>query len=321
MMIPTFYCKKGDFMETILVTGGAGFIGSNFIIYMLGRYGNKYRVINIDALTYAGNIENLSQVIDFSNYSFYHGSINDDKILDAVFKNKIDYIVNFASESHVDNSIENPLIFYETNVVGTVNLLKYGHKYGIRRFYQISTDEVYGSSEDGFLFNESSPLKPSSPYSSSKAAADLAVLAFGRTYGMDVVISRSCNNFGPRQHKEKLIPKVIDNISKMKKIPIYGNGLNKRSWLHVDDHVEAIDKILFSASSGEIYNIGSFYEIENINLVKSIMNVMDMGHELIEYVEDRPGHDYSYSMVYDKVKNLGWKQKVTLEDGLKKLVI
>lgn len=307
-------------MKTILVTGGAGFIGSNFIIHMLEKYGQEIRIINLDALTYAGDLSNLSEVIDYSNYSFFHGSINDDSILESVFRKKIDYVVNFASESHVDNSIENPVIFYETNVLGTVNLLKFAYKYKVKRFYQISTDEVYGSCDNGCPFNESSPLNPSSPYSASKASADLAVMAFAKTFGMDVVISRSSNNFGPRQHTEKLIPKVIEMISRDKKIPIYGEGKNTRSWLHVMDHVRAIDRILFHGKRGEIYNIGSEFEVENISLVKMILDIADKSHNLIEFVEDRPGHDLGYSMRFEKIKELGWSQEIGLEEGLRELI-
>ena len=288
----------------IIVTGGAGFIGSNFIYYMLSEHPED-KLVCIDSLTYAGDLSVLSPVMD--KIVFYRTDIRNRKEIDRIFQiESPDIIVNFAAESHVDNSIENPAIFLDTNIIGTAVLLDACRKYGITRFHQISTDEVYGDlplNEPELKFTEASPLKPSSPYSASKASADLLVLAYHRTYGLDITISRCSNNFGPNQNREKLIPKTIYNAIHDIPIPIYGNGMNIRDWIYVEDHCRAVDDILRKGSNGEIYNIGCCNEISNIDIVKQILHMLGKPESLIVYTEDRKGHDLRYALDNSKLVN------------------
>lgn len=290
----------------ILVTGAAGFIGTNFVYYMLDAHPD-YRIIAHDALTYAGKIENLQQAMASRNFSFIKGDIRDRETVAKTFaENKPDMVVNFAAESHVDRSIDNPSIFLETNVMGTEVLLEAAAMHGVQRFHQISTDEVYGDlplARPDLKFTETSPLRPSSPYSASKAAADLLALAYHRTYGLDVTISRCSNNYGPFQHEEKLIPKTIGNALSGKTIPVYGTGENVRDWIYVKDHCRAIDAIIHRGRSGEIYNIGGNFEISNIKLIKMILSFLNEPEDLIEFTADRKGHDLRYAIDDTKLQN------------------
>ena len=283
---------------TILVTGVCGFIGSNFINYMVNKYKN-YNFIGIDALTYAGDLNYITDILNNDNFAFYKMNICNLEDLDKLFKdNHIDYCINIAAETHVDRSIIDPSIFIKTNVLGVSNLLDLCLKYNVTRFHQVSTDEVYGylefDSKD--LFREDSTLNPSSPYSASKASADLLVNAYHSTYKLDTTISRCSNNYGPNQYPEKLIPLVIKNALNDIEIPIYGNGMNIREWLHVKDHVLGIEKILFNGRSGQVYNIGSNTEISNLELVKKILNMLGKSESLIKFVNDRPAHDLRYGI-------------------------
>ena len=307
----------------ILVTGGAGFIGSNFILHMLEKYKN-YKIICMDKLTYAANLDNLIKVKDNLNYKFIQADISDRETVYKVFEEeKLDMVVNFAAETHVDRSIEKPDVFIQTNVVGVGVLLDACVKYGIKRFHQISTDEVYGDIpiEDNMTkLNETSKLNPSSPYSASKAAADLLVMSYHRTYKLPVTISRCSNNYGPHQHKEKLIPMVIYRISRDEPIPIYGDGRNIREWIYVIEHCEGIDIVLHKGVNGEIYNIGTPYSMSNIDLVKKILDVYGKNYEMIEYVSDRKGHDLRYAMDSSKMyKEFGWKANIHLDEGIEKM--
>lgn len=320
--------------STYLVTGGAGFIGSNFVHCILNAYTNV-KIVNVDALTYAGNLENLESVLDDPRHIFAHVDIRDRHAIDALFaRHKPDYVVNFAAESHVDRSIEDPSIFTETNVSGTVSLLdaarchwQNDNGWGTHRFLQVSTDEVYGSlplEDPSVLFNEKTPLNPHSPYSASKAAADLLVQAYGDTYGMPVCITRCSNNYGPYQFPEKLVPLVINNALNHRKLPVYGDGLNVRDWLYVEDHCHAIDLVLREGKSGEVYNIGGNNERANIDLVKTIVEYLarhadaTISTELIEYVADRQGHDRRYGIDASKIKQeLGWEPRVGFDEGIK----
>jgi dTDP-glucose 4,6-dehydratase len=296
-------------MKTILVTGGAGFIGTNFIYYMQ-ETSPEVEIVCIDKLTYAGNLSNLDQAMKQLNFHFYHGDICDPQFLEKVFqKYYFDAIVNFAAESHVDRSIESPDAFMQSNYMGVFHLLEAVKKFKAGRFHQVSTDEVYGDlplDRPDLKFDEQSPLKPSSPYSASKAAADLLVLAYHRTFGLDVTISRCSNNYGPYQYPEKLIPVVISKALKDEKIPVYGNGLNVRDWIHVYDHCSAIQKIIINGVMGEVYNVGSDYEINNLELVKKVLTILDKPYSLISYVDDRLGHDIRYALSNKKIKKLGW---------------
>jgi len=300
----------------ILVTGGAGFIGSNFIRYMIKNY--DYKIINLDKLTYAGNLENLKGIENHPNYRFIKGDIADRQLVDEIFKEGIDFVVNFAAESHVDRSIEDPEIFLKTNVMGTQVLLDASKKYGTKKFIQISTDEVYGSLDNGGYFTEETPLSPNSPYSASKASADLLVRAYYKTYGLPVNITRCSNNYGPYQFPEKLIPLMIINALSDRELPVYGDGLNIRDWLYVEDHVRAIDMVLHRGRIGEVYNIGGNNERANIEVVKLILKELGKPESLINFVKDRPGHDRRYAIDATKIKKeLGWEPKVKFEDGIK----
>ena len=303
-------------MTTILVTGGAGFIGSCFVRHMLQKHPD-YKIINIDALTYCGNLENLDDVKDNPNYTFVHGNICDRKLIPELVEN-VDAIVNFAAESHVDNSIKHPEIFVETNVQGTLNLLQASKEIGIERFLQVSTVEVYGSLGQTGYFYETTSLAPNSPYSASKASADMLVRAYRETYGLPTLNTRCSNNYGPYQYPEKLIPFFISKLLKNEKVPVYGDGLNVRDWLYVYDHCEAIDVVLHKGKVGEIYNIGGHNEKTNLEITKLILSAMGKDENSIEYVEDRLGHDKRYAISNDKITTeLGWTPSLTFEDGIK----
>lgn len=307
-------------MKKMLITGGAGFIGSNFIHYILSKY-NDYQVINLDKLTYAANLDNLKDIEDNKNYRFIHGDIADQEFIFKLFENeKFDIVINFAAESHVDNSILNPQIFTITNILGTQVLLDACRKYNIKRFHQVSTDEVYGElplDDKSILFTEKTPLNPSSPYSASKASADMLVKSYYRTYSLPITISRCSNNYGPYQHLEKLIPLMISKAINNDNLPVYGNGLNVRDWLHVYDHCTAIDLIIHEGKIGEIYNIGGNNEKSNIDVVKIILKELGKSEKLIKYVNDRPGHDLRYAIDSTKIKTtLNWKPIYSFEKGI-----
>lgn len=302
-------------MTKILITGGAGFIGSNFVRYMLDNY-KDYEIVNLDSLTYCGNLENLREIEDNPNYTFCKGDITDK---DLVFKitSNADYIVNFAAESHVDRSIEDPEIFIKSNVLGTQVLLDAAKEYGIKKYLQVSTDEVYGSLGKTGYFREDTPLAPNSPYSASKASADLMVRAYNKTFDLPVNITRCSNNYGPYQFPEKLIPLMISNALENKPLPVYGDGLNIRDWLHVYDHCSAIDLVLHRGKIGEIYNIGGNNEKKNIEIVKLILQNLNKSESLINFVKDRLGHDRRYAIDSSKIQNeLGWTPKYTFETGI-----
>ncbi len=300
----------------ILVTGGAGFIGSCFVRHMLKKHPD-YKIVNLDCLTYAGNIENLDDVKNNPNYTFIKANICDKQKVDEIVSD-VDCIVNFAAESHVDRSILNPEIFIETNVLGTLNLLEAAKKHKIKRYLQISTDEVYGSlGKDGYFY-ETTPLSPNSPYSASKASADMLVKAYFETYKTPVLITRCSNNYGPYQYPEKLIPFFISKLLKGEKVPLYGDGLNVRDWLYVYDHCSAIDTVLHKGNIGEVYNVGGHNEKSNIEITKIILKEMNKDESSIEYVQDRLGHDRRYAIDNNKITTtLGWKPSVTFEEGIK----
>lgn len=305
----------------IIVTGGAGFIGGNFIHYMLDKYPED-KIICLDKLTYAGNIETLSPVMDRDNFRFVKGDIADRDLVYKLFEeDKPDVVINFAAESHVDRSINDPDIFLLTNVMGTGVLLEACRKYGISRYHQVSTDEVYGDlplDRPDLLFTEDTPLHTSSPYSASKASSDLLVLAYHRTYNLPVTISRCSNNYGPYQFPEKLIPLIIANALNDKPLPIYGKGENVRDWLYVTDHCVAIDLIVRKGSVGEVYNIGGHNEKTNLEVVRAILSELDKSEDLIQYVTDRPGHDRRYAIDPDKIRNeLGWEPTTLFDEGIK----
>lgn len=303
-------------MKTILVTGGAGFIGSCFVRHILKKYDN-YNVINLDALTYCGNLLNLKDVEENSRYIFEKGNICDKKLVRDLIK-KCDYVVNFAAESHVDNSISNPEIFIQTNVQGTLNLLQACKEVGIERYLQVSTDEVYGTLGSTGYFYETSQIQPNSPYSASKASADLLTRAYFETYSLPVLITRCSNNYGPYQYPEKLIPFFISKLLNGEKVPVYGDGLNVRDWLYVYDHCEAIDTVLHKGKIGEVYNIGGHNEKTNLEITKLILDAMGKDENSIEHVKDRLGHDRRYAISNDKITSeLGWKPSVTFEEGIK----
>ena len=306
----------------ILVTGGAGFIGSNFVEYMVNTYPED-EIINLDALTYAGNLESLKSVENKPNYKFVKGDIADrDFIFDLFEKERPDIVVNFAAESHVDRSIEDPEIFVKSNVLGTTTLLDAAKEYGVKRFHQVSTDEVYGDlplDRPDLFFTESTPLHTSSPYSSSKAAADLFVQAYHRTYGLPTTISRCSNNYGPYQFPEKLIPLMIARALDNESLPVYGDGANVRDWLYVLDHCKAIDLILRKGKEGEVYNIGGHSEKSNLEVVKAILKALDKPESLITYVADRKGHDRRYAIDPAKIeKELGWVPEENFDTGIQK---
>lgn len=322
-------------MKTILITGGAGFIGSNFVKLMLDRH-PEYKIINIDALTYAGNLETLKDIDTNPNYEFIKADIRNREQIEDIFRNnEITAVVNFAAESHVDRSIEDPEIFLTTNILGTQVLLDTAKKYwkidpadkystdykpGVK-FLQVSTDEVYGALGETGMFVETMPLMPNSPYSASKASADMIVRAYHETYGMPVNITRCSNNYGPYQFPEKLIPLMINNCLEGKDLPVYGDGMQVRDWLHVSDHCAAIDTVLHKGIDGEVYNIGGNNEKANIELVKLIINTLGKSEDLIKYVKDRPGHDRRYAIDNTKITTeLGWTPAYTFEQGIKETI-
>ena len=323
-------------MKTYLVTGGAGFIGSNFVLYMLNKY-NDVKIVNLDALTYAGNLENLKDVEGNPNHVFVQGNICDHDLVTKLFKeHNFDYVVNFAAESHVDRSIREPEIFAKTNVMGTVNLLNcakdawYTEENGWRegvKYLQVSTDEVYGSLGETGYFMETTPLDPHSPYSASKASSDFMVKAYGDTFKMPINITRCSNNYGPYQSPEKLIPLLINNCLAHRDLPVYGDGLNVRDWLFVEDHCKAIDMVVRQGVLGEVYNVGGHNERTNIQIVKKVISYInenvdkEVTENLIKYVEDRKGHDRRYGIAPDKIKaDLGWYPETTFEVGIEKTI-
>ena len=308
----------------ILVTGGAGFIGCNFVYYMLDKHPD-YKIVCLDALTYAGNLKSLDKAMDNHNFTFVKGSIADKELVNNLFAEEMfDVVVNFAAESHVDRSIENPFIFLETNVMGTACLLDASKKYGVKRYHQVSTDEVYGDlplDRPDLFFTEDLPLTTSSPYSASKASADLLTLAFHRTYGLPVTISRCSNNYGPYQFPEKLIPLMIMKALADESLPVYGEGLNVRDWLYVEDHCKAIDMIIHNGVVGEVYNVGGHNEKQNIEVVKTILNRLSKPETLITYVKDRAGHDLRYAIDPTKISNaLGWFPETDFESGMERTI-
>ena len=322
-------------MKTILVTGGAGFIGSNFVKLMIEKHPG-YKIINIDALTYAGNLENLKDIDGNPNYEFIKVDIRDREKIEGIFKkNEINSVVNFAAESHVDRSIEEPEVFLTTNIIGTQVLLDTAKKYwkvnpkdkyckeykpGVK-FLQVSTDEVYGALGETGMFVETMPLMPNSPYSASKASADMIVRAYNETFGLPVNITRCSNNYGPYQFPEKLIPLMINNCLKEKDLPVYGDGMQVRDWLHVSDHCTAIDTVLHKGKDGEDYNIGGNNEKANIEIVKLIIGTLGKTEGLIKYVKDRPGHDRRYAIDNTKITTeLGWEPVFTFEQGMKETI-
>jgi len=307
-------------IHKILVTGGAGFIGSEFVRQLSREYPRKKGgLIVVDKLTYAGDLVRLAEAR--GKYKFYKSDICDKARMNAIFKKeRPQVVVNFAAETHVDRSIADASVFIETNVKGAHTLLEVSKKYNIDKFFQISTDEVYGDIKRG-RFNENSPLKPNSPYAASKAAADLLIRSYVRTYGFPAVIIRPCNNYGPWQYPEKLIPVIISNAMQDKKIPVYSKGLNVREWLYVSDCARAILLLMDKGKAGEIYNIGSGYYAKNINVVKIILKIKGKPHKLIQFVDDRLGHDFRYSLDYSKLRKLGWKPKIDLFSGLQDTVV
>ena len=309
------------YSKTLLVTGGAGFIGSAFLNYAVPKY-SEYHFVNLDALTYAGNLKNVT-VSDAPNYTFVQCDIRDERTVANVFEtyHPTD-VIHFAAESHVDNSIASPKIFIETNIVGTENLLECARMFGIHRFHHISTDEVYGSlSKDDAPKTEDAALLPNSPYSASKAASDMLVRAYNRTYGMDTVITRASNNYGPRQYAEKVIPLFIKNLLEGKKVPVYADGSNIREWLFVEDTAQGIDAAFHKGKSGEIYNLGGSVSLTNLEVTKKLLSLLGKDESSIEYVTDRPGHDFRYAIDSSKTeRELGWKATTSFEAGIEKTI-
>lgn len=305
----------------VLVTGGAGFIGSNFVRYMVKKY-PEYNIVNLDSLTYAGNLENLKDIEELSNYKFVKGDIADRQFINQLFKEeKFDYVLNFAAESHVDRSITNPDIFIQTNIQGAQVLLDAAKNAEVKKYLQVSTDEVYGTLGETGYFTEETPLASNSPYSSSKAGADLLVRAYHETFGLPVNITRCSNNYGPFHFPEKLIPLMIINALNDKQLPVYGDGLNVRDWLHVEDHCQAIDLVLHKGKNGEVYNVGGNNERTNIEIVKTILKALDKPESLIKYVTDRPGHDRRYAIDATKLREeLGWSPKYNFDTGIEQTI-
>ena len=307
-----------------LITGGAGFIGSNYCHYVVNKYPED-KFVCLDALTYAGNYNNIKELENKENFKFVHGDITDRDLVDKLFEEeKFDVVINFAAESHVDNSIKNPGIFLTTNIIGTQVLMDASLKYNVKRYHQVSTDEVYGDlplDRPDLLFTEDTPIHTSSPYSSSKAGADLLVGAYHRTFGLPTTISRCSNNYGPYQFPEKLIPVIFSKAIKDEKVPVYGKGENVRDWIHVHDHNVGVDLIVRNGTPGEVYNLGGHSERNNITVVKTILKQLGKSEDLIEFVEDRKGHDLRYAIDSTKVeKELGWDRTYTFEDGIKETI-
>ena len=308
----------------VLVTGGAGFIGSNFIFYMLNKY-SDYRIVCLDLLTYAGNLSTLQPVMNNPRFRFIKGDIANKELVANLFKEeRFDCVVNFAAESHVDRSIEDPSIFLKTNILGTQVLMDASRTYGVKRFHQVSTDEVYGDlplDRPDLFFTEKTPIHTSSPYSASKAAADLLVQAYNRTFQLPITISRCSNNYGPYQFPEKLIPLMISRALKDDSLPVYGKGQNVRDWLYVEDHCTAIDLILHRGKDGEVYNVGGHNERTNLEVVKTILKELDKPASLITYVKDRAGHDMRYAIDPSKTKReLGWEPTTSFDEGIKQTI-
>ena len=304
----------------VLITGGAGFIGSNFVLYMMNKY-PSYQYINVDALTYAGNLENLHSIEGKQNYTFVRADITERSQLEPLFEEGIDVVVNFAAESHVDRSILQPDIFVRTNVLGTQTLLELSKQYKVDKYVQVSTDEVYGTLGDSGLFSEETPLAANSPYSASKAGADLLVRAYHETFGLNVNITRCSNNYGPFQFPEKLIPLMIHHALQDKPLPIYGDGLNIRDWLYVEDHCSAIDLVMHNGVSGEVYNVGGHNERTNLQVVRTILEQLEKPESLITYVKDRLGHDRRYAIDATKIRReLGWEPKHNYESGIRETI-
>lgn len=310
--------------RTILVTGGCGFIGSNFIHMLMHRHGSGIKIINLDALTYAANTDNVKEFISNPNYIFYKGKIEDTDYVKHICKtHNVEGIINFAAESHVDRSIEDFTPFLNTNVVGTLSLLSVAKELTLKKFLQVSTDEVYGTLElnSNDKFTENTQIQPNSPYSAAKAAADGFVRSFYHTYGVPTVITRCSNNYGPRQFPEKLIPLVILKALNNEKIPVYGDGLNIRDWIHVNDHCDAVWKVYEHGNPGEVYNVGSNNEINNITIVKKILSMLNKSEDLIEYVDDRLGHDRRYAIDSTKIyEELNWEPNISFEDGIESTI-
>jgi dTDP-glucose 4,6-dehydratase len=305
--------------KRILVTGGAGFIGSWFVRHLLKQYPDV-QVINLDLLTYAGNLENLADVADFPNYRFVHGDIRDEALVEGLM-GEVDYCVNIAAQTHVDRSISGPGLFVSTNVMGTQTLLEAARKAKIQKFVQVSTDEVYGSLGSTGLFTESSPLEPSSPYSASKASGDLIALSYFKTYGLPVCVTRCSNNYGPYQYPEKLIPLFILNTLQELPLPIYGDGLNVRDWIHVEDHNRAVDLVLHQGTPGEVYNVGASNERNNLEITRKILTLLQKPESLIQFVTDRLGHDRRYAIDSRKIQEqLGWRPIKDFETALAETV-
>jgi dTDP-glucose 4,6-dehydratase len=305
----------------LLVTGGAGFIGSNFVRYMVNKY-PEYQIVNLDLLTYAGNLENLKDIEKAANYKFVHGDIANNEFIQALFEEeKFDYVINFAAESHVDRSITDPGIFVQTNIQGTLALLDAAKTVGVTKYLQVSTDEVYGTLGETGYFTEETPLAANSPYSASKAGADLLVRSYHETFGLPVNITRCSNNYGPYHFPEKLIPLMIINALNDKELPIYGDGLNIRDWLHVEDHCQAIDLVLHKGRNGEVYNVGGNNERTNIEIVKTILQQLNKPESLMKFVKDRPGHDRRYAIDATKLRTeLGWLPKYNFETGIEQTI-
>jgi len=308
----------------LLVTGGAGFIGSNFMHYMVNKYQN-YDFVCLDALTYAGNYNNIKELEGKENFKFVKGDITDIEFINSLFEKELfDIVINFAAESHVDNSIKNPGIFLTTNIIGTQVLMDASKKYNVKRYHQVSTDEVYGDlplDRKDLLFKEDTPIHTSSPYSSSKAGADLLVGAYYRTFGLPITISRCSNNYGPYQFPEKLIPVVISKALNNEQIPVYGKGENVRDWIHVIDHNIGVDKIIHEGKIGEVYNLGGHSERTNLEVVKTILKQLGKSEDLINYVSDRPGHDLRYAIDSTKAEQeLNWDRTYTFEQGIKETI-
>lgn len=308
-------------MKNILVTGGAGFIGSNFVNYILAKR-DDYNIIILDKLTYAGNLENLSASESKKNYHFIKGDISNKELVNYLFtKFDIKYVINFAAESHVDRSILGSEVFFRSNVLGTNILLETARKFSVKKFLQVSTDEVYGSLDSDGIFTEDTPLHPNSPYAASKASADMMALAFHHTYGVPVVITRCSNNYGPYQFPEKLIPLMIINSLKGKKLPVYGDGMNVRDWVYVIDHNAAVETVFENGKSGEVYNVGASNEMPNIKIVKLILSELGKSEDMIEFVKDRLGHDRRYAIDSTKIEDeLGWSPKFNFEEAMSQTI-
>lgn len=308
-------------LKNILVTGGAGFIGSNFLHFMVNKYPD-YRFINLDLLTYAGNLENLIAIERRSNYKFVQGDITDQNLVDKLVKEKIDCIVNFAAETHVDRSIHDPQKFMQTNVLGTQILLEAAKKHQVKKYIQISTDEVYGSLNSTGCFTEETPLAPNNPYSASKAGADHLVRAYYQTFGLPINITRCSNNYGPYQFPEKLIPLFVTNALENKKLPLYGDGRHIRDWIYVEDHCRAIDLVIHQGKNGQIYNIAGDNQLTNYQVTKTILEVLKKPTSLIEYTKDRLGHDRRYALDSQKLQqDLGWRLEESFASGIRKTIL